>query len=252
MEASEPLRYPWSQKSPIRGNLAIGNLRENIKKKLTTPRGVHVETLLTASGAVAGYAAQNALWALSGLTPATIPTSKPGQRPGNSEFAAVRVQSGDLFYFGDRLNAYLTGGHTKPDQFFLWGFVRGALSRLGVASNALPDVGMMYSNVSKTVGTERFGFPTVPERHLPHLSADQFIKAAWPFVRRIFVLPSPKGIADSEPLIEERHWPIIASIVASQFMLSTKGHVEPLIGATLVMEAAIAASKIDPRAVGGS
>jgi hypothetical protein len=248
MDASEKPHFPWSDKSPIRGNLAIGNLRVNIKARLTTPHGVHLETLLTASGAVAGYAAQNALWAVSGLTPAIIPISKPGQSLANSDFAAVRLRSGDLFYFGDRLNAYLTGGRTAPDRFFLWGFVRGALSQLGDAST-LPDIGTMYSNVSKSIRTGRFGFPTVPERHLPHISAERFIKVAWPFVRRIFVLPSPKGIVDGEPLIEERHWPIVASVVAGQFMLTTKGHIEPLVGATLVMEAAIAASKIDPRTV---
>jgi hypothetical protein len=37
--------YPWQPESTITGNLAIGNLRENLLKSLETPRGIHSETI---------------------------------------------------------------------------------------------------------------------------------------------------------------------------------------------------------------
>jgi hypothetical protein len=52
--------YPWQPESTITGNLAIGNLRDNLLKRSKTERGTHAETLLTAVGALAGFAAQNA------------------------------------------------------------------------------------------------------------------------------------------------------------------------------------------------
>lgn len=51
---------PWYPKTPIRGNLAVGNLRENLLARLKTERGVHTETLATGIGVIVGFAAQNA------------------------------------------------------------------------------------------------------------------------------------------------------------------------------------------------
>jgi hypothetical protein len=107
----------------------------------------------------------------------------------------------------------------------------------------------MYSNVSKTIGTPSFGYPSVPEQHRPHFPADQFIKAAWPFIRNVLTVPPPRGVAEQEPMIQEKDWNIISSIVASQFIVETRQFVEPRAAAVLVMEAAIAASKVDPRSI---
>src|SRR5689334_20578426 len=53
--------YPWAGTGDeIVVNLAIGSLRDSLIKWLTTERGVHAETLLVATGAIAGFAALSA------------------------------------------------------------------------------------------------------------------------------------------------------------------------------------------------
>lgn len=56
-------------------------------------------------------------------------------------------------------------------------------------------------------------------------------------------------MVNEEPPLSETHWPIVASIVANQFIREAKDVVGPKLGAVLVMEAAIAASKVDPKTV---
>ena len=53
---------PWAPDGEIEANLAIGSLRDSLQSWLTTDRGVHVETLMTVVGSLAGFAAQQAVW----------------------------------------------------------------------------------------------------------------------------------------------------------------------------------------------
>ena len=53
-------QLPWDLTSPVKGNLAIGNLGNNLPRLLTFDGRIHVETLLTGIGAVAGFLSQNA------------------------------------------------------------------------------------------------------------------------------------------------------------------------------------------------
>src|SRR5690348_5312014 len=58
----ESVGYPWAGTGDeIAVNLAIGSLRDSLIKWLTTERGVHAETLIVATGAIAGFAAINAV-----------------------------------------------------------------------------------------------------------------------------------------------------------------------------------------------
>jgi hypothetical protein len=232
--------FPWSEDSPIKGNLAIGNLRENLKRLLTDTRGIHVETLLTAIGSIAGFAAQNAFWAKTHLTPASVPETGLG-----SQLVVVRLKTGERLFFGDGINSYLAGGVGPAERLFLWSFVQGALVQLGLPLNQQPDVRMMFSRVSKTVGAEEFGFPDVPSSHRPRSSAVTLVRLLWPHTQAILKLKPPPGVATSEDDLDESYWPFVSFIVASQLLMFTRDHVPPGVAATLVMESAIAASKLD-------
>jgi hypothetical protein len=59
-EIKEIPNLPWQPQSFITGNLAIGNIHENLLRFLRTEAGIHAETLLTATGALVGFAAQHA------------------------------------------------------------------------------------------------------------------------------------------------------------------------------------------------
>lgn len=242
-------QYPWLPHSQIRGNLAIGNLRENLKLRLKTERGIHAETLLTAIGAIAGFACQVAMWREIGKRPEAVPRWSPPAVPTDPSLVCVTINSGETFFFGDRLNAYLTGnGAERP--FCLSGFVGGALSGSGIAREAFPSASEMYARVSKSLGTSQFGYPHVESEHRPHLPAQECARKLWGFARTAMLMdPASIPPAMQEPPLKEEHLYIVASIVANQLMTAVKGVLAPLLAATLVLESAIAASKIDPRTV---
>jgi len=56
--ASPRAPAPWGPESDAAANQAIGGLRNYLLGALKTDRGIHAETILVASGALAGYAAQ--------------------------------------------------------------------------------------------------------------------------------------------------------------------------------------------------
>ena len=242
--------YPWQPQSEVRGNLAIGNLRENLLAKMRTEKGIHAPTLLTFIGAIAGFAAQNAVWNTIARTGQAVPNGKHGGPIPRAGFLSITTVSGEKFFFGDMLNSYLT---PQPNLrwFHLWGFVAGAAAAAGIPVNALPPLNDIYAQVAQSIGAAGFGMPHVPAQHRPTVTAVQAIKTAWPFVRQVLNLPLPRQMqsAKDEPLLAEEHWPIIASIVAGQFLQHVKDVVDPRAAVVLIMESAIAASKIDPTTV---
>ena len=236
----EQPHYPWSDTSPIKGNLAIGNLRENLQRLLTDDRGIHAETLLASIGAIAGYASQNAFWHQTGLHPTTAP-----ERIGD-QLVVVRLHSGERLFYGDGINSYLAGGPGDTEKLFLWGFVQGALLQLEIPLDRHPDLNAMFARVTKVAGTDAFGMPDVPVNHRPKVPVVQLIKELWPSVENIFKFAPPRGVAATEADIGEAYWPFVSFIVASQFIQLAGPYVPPDVTATLVMESAIAASKLDP------
>jgi hypothetical protein len=74
--------YPWQPDSTKTALRAIGDLGVGLMNALKTQRGIHTETLMTVTGALAGFAAQNA--ALNSLR---VP---PGVAPQLEPLAALR------------------------------------------------------------------------------------------------------------------------------------------------------------------
>jgi hypothetical protein len=227
---------PWAPDGEIEANLAIGSLRDSLLSWLTTDRGVHVETLMTVVGSLAGFAAQQAVW--DRIRKAGKPVSKDG-------FAVATTASGEKFYFGDLLNGYLIPEGAR--DWTLWGFAAAAAVEAGLPETALPDYADMFRHVTETIGTAAFGIPRVPEDHRPHLMPREALARFWPRAKSILERtdgpgPVPKGVA-------AEHWPAILGLVARQFILMSKGTLEPGLSLRLVMESAIAMSKIDPETV---
>ncbi len=250
IEGASAISYPWQPQSRVRGELAIGNLRQNLLKKLRAAHGIHAPTLLTFIGAITGFAAQNALWKTVTKTGQVVPNGKRGGPIPHAGFLSITVNSGEKYYFGDTLNAYLTP-QPRTNRLHLWGFLAGAAAAVGVSTEALPPLNDMYAHVAQSIGSPAFGLPRVPPQHKPSVTAPIAIRTAWPFVRQVLNLPLPQQMqfAMSEPLLNEEHWPIIASIVAGQCLQSVKNAVEPRTAVVLITESAIAASKIDPTTV---
>jgi hypothetical protein len=228
--------FPWQPESTITGNLAIGNLRENLLKSLKTQRGIHTETLLTAVGALAGFAAQNA--ALNQVT-------SPDPTSPRLSIAIAQGRGGEKYVFGDAVNLYL---FPEPNSTLpLFALIGGAVIQARLAADDVPDYKEMAKHVAAVVGSPQFGLLRAPKDHRPQLEPLELLGKLWPLTRDVMRLPLPKSIPpDREPPLKEIHWPIIVGLVAAQFIAMTKDVLSPRIGAALVMESAIITSKIDP------
>lgn len=231
--------YPWQPDSTITGNLAIGNLRENLLKSLKTQRGIHTETLLAVVGALAGFAAQNA--ALNQVT-------SPDPALPKLSIAVALGGAGEKYVFGDAVNLYL---YPEPNSALpLFAIIGGAVIQAGLTPDQLPDYKEMAKHVASVVGSPQFGLLRAPKDHQPQLQPLELLRRFWPLTRDLMRLPLPKGIPSGrETPLKEIHWPIIVSLVASQFIAMTKDVLNPRIGAALVMESAVITSKIDPEQI---
>jgi hypothetical protein len=227
---------PWMPNGEIEANLAIGSLRDSLLSWLTTARGVHVETLMTVVGALAGFAAQQAVW---------DQLRKAGRPFAKDAFGVAATASGEKFYFGDLLNGYLIPEGAR--DWTIWGFVAAAAVEAGLPEAELPDYADMFAHVTRTIGTKDFGVPRVPDDHRPHILPKAALEMFWP--RAKFILeradgpgPDPKGVA-------VEHWPAVIGLVARQCVLMSKDVLDPALSLRLVMESAIPMSKVDPETV---
>jgi hypothetical protein len=231
--------FPWQPDSTVTGDLAIKSLREALMSALKNERGIHTETLLTAAGALAGFAAQNA--ALDRLTSRDPAAPKLG-------IAIAQMQTGGKMIFGEAVNVFLYPEAHSTLQLF--SIIAGAATQAGVAPAELPDLKEMAAHVAQVVGTADFGKLRAPPEHQPQVPPLELLRKLWPLTRDVLRRPPHKTLfRRSEKPIRETHWPIVISIVGSQFIGMTKGVLNPRVSASLVMESAIITSKIDPETI---
>ncbi len=241
MESKPVGKLPWQPQSEIRGNLAIGNLRENLLRFLGNERGVHAETLLTAMGALAGFAGQNAA-----LIRAAAATSAEGYVPQYS-VVLIGTKPGERYLAGEWINAHLF--NEAGSVFPLWGFIAAAATESGAAREELADIRDIARHVASSLGGADYGKLRAPAGHQPALQPNELLRKLWPRVCEILRLPLPEPIRTNELPLEEIHWPIIVSMVASQFIKLTKDVLHPRISFALAMESAVISSKVDPELV---
>jgi hypothetical protein len=234
--------YPWQPESTGTGNLAIGNVRESLMKALKNQRGIHTETLLTAVGALAGFAAQNA--ALNHMASKT--RREATTRP--LAFAVAQTKSGERLLFGDVINIHL---FPEPESVLpLGALVAGAAVGAGTKEDELPNYAEIAAHVASVVGTPEFGTLRTPKEHPTQLQPLDALRKFWPMARHILMRPPPKRFfGRRETPLQEKHWPIIIGLVASQYIAMTKAVLSPHIGAALIMESAVITSKIDPETI---
>ena len=182
-----------------------------LMRELKDQRGVHCETMLTVVGALAGYAAQQALW--EGMV-------KPGKLAISQAFKVIEAPSGETFFFGDALDTILAS--VEPKHLSIWKIVAG--SALTGGGEHLPDIPNLLRHCEATAGTSQFGLPRLPDDHLPS------------------ILPR---LALAEPLT----WPLHMANAAQKLMLAMKGSIAPDLAVKIVMEAAVPMSRVDPTTV---
>lgn len=195
-----------------------------LMRELKDQRGVHCETMLTVVGALAGYAAQQALW--EGMV-------KPGKLAISQAFKVVEMPSGETFFFGDALDALLAS--MEPKHLSIWKIVAG--SALTGGGEHLPDIASLFRHCEATAGTSQFGLPRLPDDHLPSILPRLALERFWPGARLLLAL--------AEPLT----WPLHMANAAQKLMLAMKGSIAPDLAVKIVMEAAVPMSRVDPTTV---
>ena len=209
-----------------------------LQGELRRGRDVQQEAVLCALGALAGYAAQQA------IREALV---KTGKLTLDQAFAVIETRSGEVFFFGELLNAVIVakdgartsssngggnGANGGPGHASIWkivsegGFEAGAIN--------LPDVTDVIKHCAATVGRDEFGIPRVPDAHMPNILPREAVSRFWPAARHM--------LAGKEPM----SWPLHLALAARSLIISLKHAVRPDIAVQIVMEAAVPMSKIDP------
>lgn len=184
------------------------------------------ETILSAAGALAGFAAQEALW--EGIV-------RPGKMPVQQVFMRVETKSGQTFFFGDFLNRIVAS--TQKGDLSIWRLVAAGIALTGAK---VPSLEPLFARAAETAGSPEFGTPA----YLQNLQVKEPPRQAlhhWPRIKTILVT------AGKEPL----HWPLEIAVAAQKLIEARDHEVPPDIAALIVMEAAIPMSKVDPRTVPG-
>jgi hypothetical protein len=203
-------RFPWEPESVKRANLVTAAVRQLLLQKIPA-QGVHAQSLLVAAGALVGFAAQN-----SALEQGELLTRRRDLVAPESLMLRLD-QEGRRFLAGRWVNAPLLLGYGHG--FPLQRFVVQAAAKAGVKRTEFPDYWELERKVAKA--------------------------AAEGDLERLAATPERGALARPQDLLRV-HWPIALAVVAARLMTQTAKIVDPTVGASLVMEAAIIASKLDP------
>ena len=202
--------------------------------ELRRGRDLQHEAVLCALGALAGYAAQQA------IREALV---KTGQLTLDQAFAVIETRSGEVFFFGELLNTVIVaqdggrnnsgnGANGGPGHASIWKIVSEGGYDAGAIN--LPDVIDIIKHCAATVGRDEFGIPRVADAHMPNIQPREAVSRFWPATRR--------KLADKDPM----SWPLHLAMAARSLIVSLKHAVRPDIAVQIVMEAAVPMSKIDP------
>jgi hypothetical protein len=191
---------------------------QHLLRSMKDERGVHIESLLCALGALAGYSCQASVRAQAlekGL-------------PETAGMIAVDTSNGKKYFFGDQLNQPLAESH-----YSVWGLAAGAAQHTGCKN--LPDLEEIFEHVTKTIGGDSFGIPRFPEGHNAADIPINYVKALWPVL-----LPVVRQFCQ-RPL----EWPILYGLAVQEAIVMGKEALLPDLALLIVMESAVPMSKVD-------
>jgi hypothetical protein len=190
-----------------------------LTERLTTERGVHIESFLVAAGALAGFACQMA--GRHRLTTAPDPG-------WTTPLVEARGADGRGYWFGDAIN---------------WALIEGPQSLWRVAAEAggnLPDPLPIFQHVAASVGGDAFGRVRFPEGVFADAAPIDYLKALWPTFRGVMDI---LGIGPAE-------WPALFGLIARRNLDAAREVIDPAKGLGYFMESAVAMARVDPSEIG--
>lgn len=229
--------FPWkNEPDEIACNLALGDLVNNLTRRLTVNGRVHAETLLASIGAIAGFAAQRALFA-----------AETAEQPAMRDIHIATTKSGGRYFFGEPLNRALFPSSDADAYLKLWSLAAGGAVAAGLTASDLPKPEDMFGHVSHALGGDLEGLPSLRE-HRPQAGAQELLKLFWPLATMCFQ-GELSGAGAKSGAVSQRWRPVIAAYAANRFIRDARSVLLPAESLTIVMETAIYASKLDPAVV---
>jgi hypothetical protein len=208
-----------SKEDPLVGaKLGAKEVFQRLLAGMEDSKGVHVESLLTALGALAGYACQ------ANLRAQALAKGMSETAP----FQVVETKDGKRYFFGDPLNNALAGS-----QYSILSLVGGAAQHAGAKD--FPDLKEIFQYTASVLGSDQFGIPRVPDTHKPADTPLNYLKGLWPAL-----FPTVKLFCPTPA-----EWPILYSLAIQEAIYAGKGSIDPGLAFRIVMESAIPMSKID-------
>lgn len=205
---------------------AAAALEDFFNRRYTGDKGIHLESVLSAIGASAGFGTQMA------IREAYI---KPGKITEKQAFVVVGTNDGKKYYYGDPLNKLLFEAPTGSNT--VWGIVSGGAKYVG--ARELPDIKEIVGYNAKTLGTPAFGIPRHPKGHEPREAPLEALQNTWPEVRAIL----------DKHQIEPQLLGWVYAVAAQKVIIQKSKKIDPALAAKIVMESALPMSKVDPDTV---
>jgi hypothetical protein len=222
-------REPSSSTKVDAGKLAT-QAAELIKKLMmaayTDERGVHLETILSAVSALAGYAGQRAALAMI-----EAGTAEAKQFPQIHE---ISTKNGQTFLVSELVNQ-LVASAGGPDRLTVFTLVANGGLRAG--GKRLPEMGEIMRRNAEAIGSSNYPPLTVPQQHFPRENAITALRRWWPVVVKVFSVKELRSLHPIYHMFALGH-------IAMQVIESGKDVINPEIAVNLAMETAVAASKV--------
>ena len=198
-------------------------LLEWLKAELAAEPEMNHVTVLTIVGALAGYAAQRAIWEgvvqTGGLSPTDV-------------FEVRESEAGEKFYFSAETDKLM--GSLDPRYLSIWKIIN-ATSKSTTGEH--PDVTELLAHCAATVGTPEFGIPRLPDGRQPNMLPRDAVNRLWAKARQ--------HLAKTEPTL----WPMNIAVAARSLIVSAQRAVPMPVAVKIVMEAAVPMSRLDPATV---
>ena len=195
---------------------AAGIILDRMLGAMSSDRGVHIESLFTALGSHAGHACQ--LAALDGLA---------REDPDYTGLSYIEVQgaNGDTYLYGDAINRPLAAS-----SYSFWELVGTKLRELNAE---VPDANEYFAHSAATAGTAEFGLP----RYAEGTAAGDTPRGYLPSFETL----QPTYLASAP---DPQQWPVAYGIAVRSALELTGGQFDYGVLARIVMDSAIATSKL--------
>lgn len=203
----------------IGARLGGREILKRLMEAMKNDKGVHIESLLSMLGALAGFSCQ---------------MSARAQMHGN-EIIKVDCDDGTSYFMGDAINRPLA-----ESQYSVWSMICGAAESNGAKPQDRPDLHALFKHVSNTLGSAEFGKPRLPSGFPASDTPLNYLKNFWPALQ-----PTIERFCASPD-----EWPVAYALAIQDVIDQVSTTTPAYVAVAIVMESAVPMSKINPALIG--